>query len=254
MKGFIAFTKKEYMEQLRTYRLLILICVFFLFGMVSPLLAKLMPKMLEGMELQGIKFIIPEPTALDAYSQFFQNITEMGIIVVLLVFGGILSNELSKGTLINILAKGLPRHTIIFSKFTAAVTLWTISYAVGALTNYGYTEYLFDTTDLKNVLFSVFSLWLFVVFVIALILLSSAIVGGGFGGLIFTAAVLIAMLLLNMFPKVSKFNPIYLASHNLELLTGTLTPSDFTKPLIVTLILLVGCLYSSVVVFRRRKL
>ena len=92
MRGYFAFIKKEFTEQLRTFRVLILFAVFFIFGMMSPLLAKLLPDILSGMELQGMTINIPEPTAMDAYSQFFKNTTQMGVIVILLVFGGIISN------------------------------------------------------------------------------------------------------------------------------------------------------------------
>jgi len=254
MKGFIAFTKKEFMEQIRTYRLLIMLCVFFLFGMMSPLLAKLTPEILSGMELQGIQLIIPEATAMDAYSQFFQNINEMGLIVILLVFGGIISNELTKGTLVNILAKGLPRHTVILSKYVAAFALWTVSYLISALTNYGYTAYLFENSTVKNLFFSLLCLWLFGGFVLSLIFLSSALTGGNFGGLILTAIALGSLLLINIFPWAQKFNPIYLSSHNLELLSGTLSPSEVIKPLVITILLIVVCLYTSILLFKKKKI
>ena len=127
MKRYVAFTKKEFLEQLRTYRMLILFSVFFIFGLMSPLLAKILPEILSGMDLQGMIITIPEATAVDAYAQFFKNMTQMGIIVILLVFGGVISNELTRGTLVNVLAKGLGRHTVILAKYTAMVVMWTVA-------------------------------------------------------------------------------------------------------------------------------
>lgn len=254
MIGFIAFTKKEFLEQLRTYKLLIMGSVFFLFGMMSPLLAKLLPDIMSGMTVEGMTFIIPEPTVIDAYIQFFKNLTQMGIIVILLVFGGTLSNELTRGTLINILAKGLPRHTVILSKYTGALTLWTLSYLLAAVTNYGYAVYLFEDASVQNLLFSLFCLWLFGAFVLSLIFLSSTIIGGNFGGLVMTAAVLSSLLAINVFPKAQKFNPIYLSSHNVELLQGTIRPDTFTKSLCITIALILGCMFASIKVFAKKKL
>lgn len=254
MKGFLAFTKKEFMEQMRTYRLLIMLSVFFLFGMMSPLLAKLLPEMMSGMEMQGITLIIPEATAMDAYSQFFKNLSQMGIIVIILVFGGIISNELTRGTLINILSKGLPRHSVILAKYLATLALWTVSYLLSALTTYGYTTYLFKDSNVKNLIFSLLCLWLFGGFVLSLIFLSSTLTGGNFGGLILTAVVLVGLLSIDIFPWVQKFNPVYLASHNLELLSGVIKPSDFLKPFLVTIALVIGCLYASIFMFRKKKL
>ncbi len=254
MRGFVVFTKKELVEGLRTYRFLILIAVFFLFGMMSPLLAKLMPDIFAGMELQGVQIILPEPTVLDAYGQFFKNLTQMGILVLLLVFGGMLSNELAKGTLVNVLAKGLPRNTVILSKFMAAVLLWTLAYGMAAVVNYGYTEYLFSDTSVSNLGFSIFCLWLFGCFILALILLSSTIAPGNFGGLILSASSIVIMLLINIFPNLTNYNPITLASKNVALLSGEAVVEDLMLTVLITCVLLVSSILLSIIIFNRKKL
>lgn len=254
MKGYMAFIKKEFLEQLRTYRALILLSVFFLFGLMSPLTAKMLPEILSGIEMEGMVITLQEATAMDAYSQFFKNTTQMGVIVILLVFGGMLSNELTRGTLINILAKGLGRHTVLLSKYTAALVLWTITLIFTGLVNQGYTMYLFDTSYLQNIVFSLFLIWLFGAFLLALIILSSILSGGSFGGLILTATVLGGLLLLNIVPSMDKFNPIYLTSHNMELLSGSLKPADTLLPISITIVLIFLCIETSVLLFRRKKL
>ena len=254
MKGYIAFIKKEFMEQIRTFRILILFSVFFLFGLMSPLTAKMLPEIMSGMKIDGMVIAIPEATVMDAYVQFFKNMTQMGVIVILLVFGGMISNELTRGTLINILAKGLGRHTVILSKYTAALAVWTVVLAFAGLVNQGYTMYLFDTSGIQNILFSLFCLWLFGAFLLALIILSSILTGGSFGGLILTATVLVALLLLNIFPGLEKFNPIYLSSHNTEFLSGSLQPSEALWPALVTIGMIVGAILASISVFRKKKL
>lgn len=254
MRAFLIFTKKELVEQLRTYKSLILLSVFFLFGMLSPLLAKLLPELLSGMELQGMKIEIPEPTVLDAYGQFFKNLTQMGLLATLLVFGGILSNEMTKGTLINILAKGLPRHTVLLSKFTAAILLWSVSYGLAVGVNYGYTEYLFENTAVHNLVFSLFCLWLFGCFIIAVILLSSTVLSGNFGGLILSVGAIVIMLILNIFPELEKYNPITLASKNVALLSGTAASADLTWNVLITCLLTLGSILLSAILFHRRRL
>jgi ABC-2 type transport system permease protein len=254
MKKYIAFTKKEFMEQLRTYRVLILFSVFFLFGLMSPLLAKLLPEILSGMEIQGMVITIPEPTALDAYTQFFKNMAQMGMIVILLVFGGILSNELSRGTLVNILAKGLGRPTVILAKYTAMVVMWTAVLVFSGLINQAYTVYLFDVSDVKHTVYAIFCLWLFVAYVLSLIILSSTLTAGSFGGLILTAAALAALLILDVFPKLEKVNPIYLSSKNMAFITGELSPADSWIPVLITAVLILFNIGASIILFNRKKL
>ena len=254
MRVYIAFTKKEIVEQIRTYKWLIVISVFFLFGMMSPLLAKLMPDIMSGMKVEGIKIEMPEPIVMDAYAQFFKNFTQMGILILLLVFGGTLSNELMKGTLINILAKGLPRPTVILSKFTASVILWTVGLIVAVTTTYGYAFYLFGDAAVPNFVFSIFCLWLFGCFLIALILLSSSLANGTFGGLILSVVTLVILLLISISPKTAKFNPITLTSKNLDLLKESVKVNDLYLPVAITAVLTIVALYLAILLFRRKKM
>ena len=254
MKGFYAFTKKELLEQMRTYKWLIILSICFIFGMLSPLTAKLLPDMLKGMKIEGMEIVIPEPTMMDAYGQFFKNFSQMGILAVLLVFGGSLSNELVKGTLVNILAKGLPRHTVILSKYFAAVILWSVGFFLAVVTMYGYTVYLFENAWADNLIFSMFCLWLFGCFVLALIFLSSTLAAGNFGGLILSAAALVGMLMLGIFPNTEKYNPITLASKNMALLSGAQDARGMLVTVLITCIVTAASIIVSILLFAKKKL
>lgn len=254
MRGFLAFTKKEFREQARTYKWLIVLSVFFLFGLMSPLLAKLTPVLISSMDMGGVTLTLPKPTAMDAYAQYFKNMTQMGIVVLLLIFGGTLSNELVKGTLVNILAKGLSRAAVLLSKFTAAVILWSAGFLLSAVTNYGYTVYLFGGVRVPALIFSMFCLWLFGCFIIALILLSSTLTAGSFGGLILSAVTLLILLMVNILPKAEKFNPVTLASKNTALLNGTVKGDSFYLTIGITVALTVLCLVISILIFRKKKI
>ena len=49
MNAFIAFTKKEWLETIRSGKLVILTVLFLLFGIMNPAIAKLTPWMMELM-------------------------------------------------------------------------------------------------------------------------------------------------------------------------------------------------------------
>ena len=254
MKGYIAFSKKEVLEGIRTYRALILAAVFFLFGMLSPLTAKLMPEIFKSLALDGIVITIPEPTALDAYAQLFKNTSQMGLLVLLLVFSGMLSGEISKGTLIHMLTKGLSRNAVILAKYSVSLAFWTIGLALAALTTYGYTFYLFGSGNLPNLFFAVFCLWLFGALLLALILLSSSIVPGNFGGLTLTSMLVVLMMIADVFPLLHKFNPIALSSQNVALLAQTTSVGDLMPIVGITILLILGSLGGSMLCFSKVKL
>lgn len=254
MRGYIVFTKKELLEQLRTFKGLMLLSVYFLLGMMNPVLAKLTPDIIASMPMEGMQIVIPEPTVMDAYVQFFKNFPLFGILVLLLIFGGTLSNELVRGTMVNILAKGLPRSAVILSKYTAAVLLWTLGYVLAAITTYGYTAYLFHEANVSNLLFSLFCLWMFGCLILALIFLSSTVTSGSFGGLILTAISIVIMMMLDIMPITHRYNPIALASDNTALLTGAQEVDQLIITVIITGILTVSCLAASIFLFAKKKL
>jgi ABC-2 type transport system permease protein len=254
MKGYIAFTKKEVLESIRTYRVLILFLVAFLVGMLSPITAKLMPEIFKSLQLDGIVITLPPPVALDAYAQLFKNMTQIGMLVVLLVFSGMLSNEIMKGTLIPMLTKGLSRGAVILSKFTVSLTIWTFALFLSFITTYGYTAYLFGSGNQPNLLFSVFCLWLFGAFLLSLILLSSSFMPGNFGGLTLTAMLIVVMLILDVFPKLHQFNPIALSSQNVALLEGTVQVSELMPIVFITLFMIILSLGGSMVIFKKKRL
>jgi ABC-2 type transport system permease protein len=178
----------------------------------------------------------------------------MGLIAQMLINAGVLSKELSKGTLILPLSKGLSRGAVIISKFIVSAAAWTVSYVAAVLTGCVYTKYLFGHFGGPRLFFSLFCLWLFGVFLLAVLLLSSTIAPGSYGGLILTAGALGAMFIIDIFPKLQKWNPISLASENSAILTSAKTAEEVTAAVWVTAILTALCVVLSLALFRKKKL
>lgn len=158
MSGYIAFVKKEFTENIKNYRFLILFAVFLVFGIMSAFLAKFTPEILST--LAADMQMTSEPVALDAWKQFYKNISGVGFSAFIILFGSCLSNEYSKGTLVLMVTKGLSRKAVILAKYTVAATLMTFSYWIAYAATYGYTAFLWKDTTLSNVAFAAFSLWI----------------------------------------------------------------------------------------------
>jgi ABC-2 type transport system permease protein len=253
MRAYIAFTKKEFMENLRSYKILIMAAVFLLFGIMSPALAKVMPDLLKTAIPAGMKINIPTPTALDSWGQFFKNVGQMGLLVLVIVFCGIMANEFSRGTLINMLTKGLKRSTVIFSKFTAATVIWTLSYLLCYIITYFYTAYFWKMAGMHHIFLTFFSLWLFGVFLITLVILGGTLFKTIYGSLLLTGGAVTVMMLINIAPKLHKYNPGILASDNMSLLTAQKDVSDFTPALIICAVCIVAFVTISVLVFNKKQ-
>ncbi|MCR5726349.1 MAG: ABC transporter permease subunit, partial [Lachnospiraceae bacterium] len=113
-----AFIKKEWMELTRTGKLLILGIIFIFFGILNPAMAKLTPWLYEMLQdqfsEQGLKVGEVTVTAMTSWTQFYKN-APMLVIAMILLTSGILTGEYQKGTLIQVVTKGLSRKKVFFS-------------------------------------------------------------------------------------------------------------------------------------------
>lgn len=254
MRGYIAFVKKEFIEHLRTYKLLVLMGVFLILGMMNPLIAKLTPEVLKLLPMEGIQITVPDPTAIDSYMQFFKNGTSIGLVVLVLVFCGMLVNELTKGTLINILTKGLTRSAVIMAKITASILLWSGALGISVLTTYLYTIYLFPTGDIYHLPLSIFCLWLFGVFLLSVLMFTSTLCKSIYGSLLGTGGVVVLLNLMGLIPNSTKYNPITLATTNLSMLAKDYQTSDPIYAILIAAALILLLTTLSCTIFRKKRI
>lgn len=64
----IALLKKEFLESIRTYKLVVIMPIFMFFGITNPIFAKIMPELFKTME--GVSIEFATPTLIDAWAQF----------------------------------------------------------------------------------------------------------------------------------------------------------------------------------------
>ncbi len=254
MRGYLVFLKKEIFEYTKTYKLLIMLVVFAIFGITNPLIAKLLPEILGSLITDSVIITLPEPTAYDAWTQFFKNATQMGLIIMVILFSGVLSSELSKGTLINLLTKGLSRTAVILSKYTCMVLVWTASIALCFGLTYGYTVYLFPKDETSNLLFSVFCLWLFGLFLLAVLIFSAALTKSNYGCLLITFVVVVACMIMNIIPVMHRYNPISLATDNMGLIMNSIEVSSLYSAILISCLLSLFFVSLSVAIFRKKQL
>ena len=253
MTGFIAFTKKEFCESLRTYKFFVICIVFLILGIMNPLTAKLTPDLIASFLPEGMMMNLSEPTAMDSWMQFFKNVPQIGLIATVILFSGMLTGEISRGTLINVLTKGLSRSSVILSKFFTSVLIFTVAYLLCFGVSYGYTAYFWNSGT-PHLLFSIFCLWVFGIVLIASLSLGGVLLKSGYGALLFTGGITICFFLLNFLPKLQKYVPIKLASDNLSLLKGDAALSDFTWSIVISGILILLFVSASVAIFNKKQL
>lgn len=254
MRSYWAFTKKELLESICTYKLLILGCIFLMFGIMNPLVAKMTPELVKNFMPEGMSIALPAPSAVDSWMQFFKNVPQMGLAVLAILFSGMMAGEIQKGTLVLMVTKGLSRAAVLCSKFSVAVFLWTLSYMMCAGVTYGYTIYFWKLENISHLIPALMGVWLFGVLLLASDLLGSVLSKSSYASLLFSGSMVAVMFLLNIVPKIRKYNPIRLAAEPYSLITGSLRISDFSWSFVSTGALLAVLLILSGITFRKKQL
>lgn len=256
MKSFLAFLQKEALEQLRSHRFLLMTLLFILFGIMSPALAKLTPWMFEqlGDELanQGITIVPVEVDAFTSWAQYYKNIM-MPLIVIVVMFSGTLCNELQKGTLINMLTKGLARKHVILAKALCITILWTFCYWLCFGITYAYNAFFWENGIVPHLFISGALIWLLGLWLIASILFISALVPSGTHVLLSIVGMIVLCYVMQMFPAITQYSPMMLLSAG-NLLTETMILPDFLSAVYVCCITIVLFLSSSIIMFNQKKL
>lgn len=252
MSGYIAFVKKEFMENIKNYRFLILFAVFLIFGIMSAFLAKFTPEILSAfaadMEMTS------EPAALDAWKQFYKNISGVGFSVFIILYGSCLSGEYSKGTLVLMVTKGLSRKAVILAKYTVAAVLMTICYWVSFTAAYGYTAFLWHDTGLFHVALAAFALWLVGFLYLSILMVGCVVFKQTFTSILFTGGIVAVISLLGIARPIAKFNPFILTSKNVDLLSGEAVPSDFMMPALLSVAMSILGLLIAIKLFNKKQL
>jgi len=192
MTGFWVMLQKEWLEQRRTARLLIVVIVLTFFGLLSPLLARYMIEIFEMIPgVEDIAKVIPPPTFMDAIGQYVKNLQQFSVLLAIFLAMGSVAQEKDKGTVVLVLVKPVARGTFLAAKFFSLGLTFAIGLILAGAAGYYYTFLLFEAPAIGAWLALNGLIWLSAMVYVALTLLASTLVkqqaaaaGLGFGALL----------------------------------------------------------------------
>lgn len=256
LRVFLAAVSKELLQQVRTKRLLVVIAVFAVMGLLSPLLARFMPEMLGSIEgVEQFAELIPEPVAADAMTQYIKNLTQFGFVLAVVLGMGAVAGEKERGTAAMVMSKPMSRWAFVLSKFVAQAAVYLLSFVVAALGTYIYTYLLFGQIDIGDFALVNLLLLIWLLTYVAIVLLGSTVgsttaaaAGVGFGGSAF-------LLILGSLP-VGALTPAGLTTWATQLGAGPAGDPVASNggALVMSLVIMLMCLIAAVAAFEEQEL
>lgn len=255
LAAFWISLRKELLQQVRTRRFLVVMAVFVLFGLTSPLLAKYIPEILKSVAgAEQFASLVPTPTAADAMAQYIKNISQFGFMLAVLLGMNAVAGEKETGTAALVLSKPLPRWAFVLSKFAAQTLVYLAAFTVAGLGAYYYTVILFGGLDalMFGQINLLLVLWL-------LTFVGAALLGSVVGSSIAMAAgvgigLSVAILLGGSIPQYGALFPGALMSWAAALGAGTASVPVNGGALAGSFVLIVMCLVWSVALFERQEI
>ncbi len=255
MKAFGAFFKKELLESARSGKFLILLILFFAFGVMNPAIAKLTPWMMEMLaeELAASGMTVGEVAvdAMASWTQFFKNIP-MALIAFVFLYSSSFTKEYESGTLVLMLTRGLARRNVVLAKTAVMALVWSAGYFLCFGVTYGYNAYYWDNSIAVGLLPAVMNWWLFGVFTVALMVLFSTLSKSSGGVLLGTGGSILACYLISMIPKAAKYLPTALMN-SAGLLTGVENAGEYIAAVVITAAASVVCIALSVPILNKKQ-
>jgi ABC-2 type transport system permease protein len=141
--GFGILLRKELLEQLRTWRLVVVVIVFAAFGIASPALARYTPELVKALAGNQFTIHVPTPTLADAVAQFLKNLGQTGILAAVLLSMGSVATEKERGTAALLLTKPASRGAFLSAKLVAIAMTLAAGIVAAGIAGYAYTALLF---------------------------------------------------------------------------------------------------------------
>lgn len=254
MRIFLSLLKKEAIEGARTKKTTSTLILFLFIGLISPLTAKLTPLILQSIATGDIDINVAPPSEIDSWTQFFKNISQIGMFGLAIILSTQMANEFQKGTLINLLSKGLPRYQVVLSKIFYNFILWFLAYFCSFILTYFYTKYFFGISfPIRNILMAALLPFIFGLFLISLEILAGVISGNVIGTLILTTVGIVIQLILSIRDEIVKYMPIALIGKPVNLIKG-IGYDDYYVPIITGSILLILCIVISIAIINKKQI
>jgi ABC-2 type transport system permease protein len=251
--GFGVLLRKELLEQWRTLRLPVIGAVFLLVGLISPLLARFTPELVEALGGAQFQIEFPPPTTADAVDQLIKNVSQFGILVAVLLAMGSVATEKERGTAGLILTKPAGRGAFLVAKLVAIGGTLAVATFLAAAAAWFYTLVLFEALPVAGFAASALIQWLALMVFAAITFLGSTLTRSALAAAGIGVAAFIAIGVLSVFPAVAPYLPVGLGAPARALALG-MPPGDLAGPIAANVALVLAMVGLSWLSFRHQEL
>lgn len=248
MKTFKAYFYKEVIEFIRQYKYLILGFGMLIFAIATPIMLKMLPKLLAGEVNADLSSLI-QFTKVSGVQGYIKDLFQISNLFVIFIGAGLLSDEISSQKLVFPYSKGGRPVGVVIAKFLHYFLVICILVLIGFMLNYYYLDVLAAKGEIEfsKILMSVFLMCIYFLGNIALTLFLGSIFKKGI------TAGIIALLLSYFSSLIVKIKVVgELVSYNLINIASSFDYSDMIKTIVS--VILLSTILIALTIYRMNKI
>ena len=245
MKTFSAYFKKEILEATRTNKYLILFAGTFFWALMVPLLLKLLPLFLKSLPID-ISAVLEDFNRDTAYLSFLGDFFEVGTIFFALTLMGIISNEVYYRRLVFPYSSGAGTTGMVLAKYIHYGLTFSIFILIGFITNYFYTDRLFEggMLEIGMVIRSSLLYMVYYAFLLSFLIFLSSLFRRGIIAGIIVILLGYTLSIFNQIPRIRAYLPNYLLFKAADI--GSIFDSTLIPTIIISVVLIAAFLFFSI--------
>ncbi|MEK3882493.1 ABC transporter permease subunit [Paenibacillus sp. PL2-23] len=250
--------RKEWLELLRSYKLIWVPLVFLVLGIMQPVSSYYMPLIIEkaGNMPEGTIIEIPMPSEEQVLAETLSQFGLMGLLILALSYMGIVSAERASGAASLVLVKPISFTAYMVSKWLSMLLFTWGVLLIGYGAAWYYTWLLFDKVELGPFLISYLLYGLWFSFILSATLLFSTLLRSAAGAACSALGLAILLSLLGgLLPKYMACSPGALTGYAYEAVQSASGSMKADAPLWcsigLTAALVAACLMGSAALLRR---
>jgi ABC-2 type transport system permease protein len=242
----------EWLRLVRTRRLLAVVGVYVFFGLTGPLTATYLSEILSGLGTEGIQVEFPDPIPADGVSQFIDNASQVGLVVVILVAASALAFDARREMAVFLRTRVRGVRAIVLPAYMVNAGAAVGGLVVGSLAAWYETTILLGPLPAVDMLAGMACGVLFLCFAVAIDALVAAIARGVLATAGVTLVALLSMAILGGLTPLGHWLPTRLAGAMPQLVRGA-ELSEYVPAAATTLGLTLSAVAGAIALAERRE-
>jgi ABC-2 type transport system permease protein len=243
----------EVLRLVRTRRAVALGGVYVFFGLVGPLLARYMDRLLANVA-GDVQITVPPPTPAAGIAQFSSNAQQIGLLVVLVVAAGALAFDAKPeiGAFFRTRVTGV--GSLLFPRFTVAFAAAGTAFTLGALAAWYQTAVLIGAPPAAGMLAGIAYGIVYLGFAVAVTAMATAMTRTTLTAVAVSIGTLLALPLAGLLPHVAQWLPSHLVGALDALAAGATPATDYLRATAVAVAASAALLASAARLLQRREI